>query len=98
MPIENPIVFHLKYGLRSVWNQVRIGGLLCTLLFTAWKIERDPAKRSYMDAALVPATDDREAEGELEMIHTHGAAANKLQRAHIHMHDEHVQEPLVAAE
>jgi hypothetical protein len=43
--------------------------------------------------------DDREAFDDLEMIHTHGAAANKLQRAHIHVHDEaEEKEPLIAAE
>ena len=36
------------------------------------------------------------------MIHTHAAAANKLQRADIHVHDEDAEteeaKPLVAAE
>jgi hypothetical protein len=50
-----------------------------------------------MDAALTPVVDDREAIDELEMIRTHAASANKLQRAHIHVHGEE-KEPLVAAE
>ena len=41
-----------------------------------------------MDAALAPVVDDREALDELEMIRTHGASANALQRAHIHRHGE----------
>ncbi len=100
MPIENPLVFYTKHFARTAVRQVRIGGLFATLVYLAWKIERDPAKRSYMDAALTPALDDREAVDELELIRTHGAAANDLQRAHIHRHGEAEleREPLVAAE
>ena len=48
-----------------------------------------------MDAALTPVVDDREAVDELEMIRTHAASANRLQRAHIHRHGEaDVNEPL----
>jgi hypothetical protein len=55
-----------------------------------------------MDAAIAPVTDDREAFDALEMIHIHAAAANSLQRAHIHVHDdapkERAPEPMIAAE
>jgi hypothetical protein len=49
---------------------------------------------------MVPVVDDREAEGELEMIRTHAASANRLQRAHLHVHgdDAHEHEPMIAAE
>jgi hypothetical protein len=69
-----------------------------TVSSIARKVEADPAKRDYTDAALTPVVDDREAEGELEMIRTHAASANRLQRAHIHVHADDKYEPLVAAE
>ena len=39
-----------------------------------------------------PAVEDPDAFADLEMIHTHGAAANKLQRAHIHTHEDDAKE------
>jgi hypothetical protein len=102
MPIENPLVFYPKHWARTAWNQWRSGWILVTLLHLAWKIKRDPAKLEYTDAAIAPVVDDREAFDELDMIHTHGAAANKLQRAHIRVDGEapkeHAEEPMIAAE
>ncbi len=98
MPIEHALVFYPKHWTRTAVRQAKTFWLFGTLAFLAWRIGRDPAKRSYTDAALTPVVDDREAMGELEMIRTHGAAANKLQRAHIHVQGQEVEELMVAAE
>ena len=42
--------------------------------------------------SMTTAVDDREAFDALEMISTHGAAANRLQRAHIDMHENEGEE------
>jgi hypothetical protein len=88
MPIENPVIFYPKYWTLTAIRQARAGWLLLSLLYMAWSVRREARRKQYSDAALIPAVDDREAFDELDMIHTHGAAANKLQRAHIHTHDE----------
>jgi hypothetical protein len=68
----------------------------------AWSVRREAGKQKYFDAAMTPAVDDREAFDALDMIHIHAAAANKLQRAHIHTHEDDGKqreaEPLIAAE
>jgi radical SAM superfamily enzyme YgiQ (UPF0313 family) len=103
MPLENPLVFYPKHWARTGVNQVRAGWILLTLLYTAWSARREVLKHGYADAALTPAVDDRAAFDDLDMIHVHAAAANKLQRAHIHTHEEAgakraEAEPLIAAE
>ncbi|MGH6922355.1 MAG: B12-binding domain-containing radical SAM protein, partial [Propylenella sp.] len=99
MKIENPLVFYPKRAVDFAWKSLQWGRLLWTVRRIARKVEADPAKRQYMDASLTPVVDDREAFDELEMIHTHAASANKLQRANIHVHDEETkEEALVAAE
>ena len=87
MPIESPLVFYPKYWTLTAIRQARAGWLLLSLLYMAWSVRREARKTKYTDAAMAPAVDDREAFDELEMIHTHGASANKLQRAHIQVHD-----------
>jgi hypothetical protein len=100
MPIEPAILFYPKYWALTAVRQARAGWMLLSLLQMAWSVRREIRKGAYMDAAIDPAVDDREAFEALDMIHTHGAAANRLQRAHIHVHGEkHTdEEPLVAAE
>jgi radical SAM superfamily enzyme YgiQ (UPF0313 family) len=98
MPIESPLVFYPKYVASFLWKGAHWLYLLWTVNRIARKVEADPAKLQYMDAALSPVVDDREAFDALEMIHTHGSSANKLQRAHIDMHEERAEETLVAAE
>jgi radical SAM superfamily enzyme YgiQ (UPF0313 family) len=98
MPIENPLAFYPKFAANFLWKGAHWLYLFWTVRRIARMVEADPAKREYMDASLTPAVDDREAENELEMIRTHAAAANALQRAHIHIHDEAEREPLAAAE
>jgi len=100
MPIEPAVIFYPKYWALTAVRQVRAGWLLLSLLYMAWSVRREERKKKYFDASMTPAVDDREAFDALEMIHTHGAAANALQRAHIHVHDEaHAeQRPLEAAE
>jgi len=97
MRIENPLVFYPKRAADFLWKSARWMHILWTVRSIARKIEADPAKREYMDAALMPVVDDREAFDELEMIHTHAASANKLQRAHINVHEAE-RAPLEAAE
>ena len=76
--------------------------MLLTLLHMAWSVRREARTHKYVDASMGPAVEDPDAFADLEMIHTHGAAANKLQRAHIHTHEdgpkERAPEPLIAAE
>jgi tRNA A37 methylthiotransferase MiaB len=96
--IESPIVFYPKRAADFLWKGARWLRLLWIVKNIARKVEADPAKREYMDAALTPVVDDREAVDELEMIRTHAASANRLQRAHIHRHGEAEAEPMVAAE
>ena len=102
MPIESPLVFYPKFAANFLWKGARWLHLLWTVKRIARKVEADPAKHEYTDAALSAVTDDREAFDELEMIHTHAAAANKLQRADIQIHDDGADaeetKPLVAAE
>jgi len=100
MKIENPLVFYPKRAADFLWRSARWLQLYWTVRAIARKVEADPAKSEYMDAALTPVVDDREAFDELEMIHTHGAAANTLQRAHIHVHEEPAEQEdvLTAAE
>jgi tRNA A37 methylthiotransferase MiaB len=101
MRIEPPLIFYPKHWARTVINQARTGWLLLTLLALAWSVRREVRKNGYVDASIRPVTDDREAFDQLEMIHTHGAAANALQRAHIHTHEHEnsrEREPLIAAE
>jgi len=88
LPIENPLVFYTKYAANFLWKGAQWLHLLWTVNALARKVDNDPKKLEYMDAALAPVVDDRDAFDDLEMIHTHGAAANKLQRAHIHVHGE----------
>jgi len=100
MPIENPLVFYPKYWALTAVRQARAGWMLLTLLHMAWSVRREVRREKYFDAAMTPAVDDREAFDALEMISTHGASANRLQRAHIDMHDgvSREPEPLQAAE
>jgi len=97
MPIESPLIFYPKYAANFAWKAAHWLYLYGVISRIARKVEADPAKGRYVDTALMPAVDDREAGDELEMIRTHAASANKLQRAHIHVHgEEHA--PLEAAE
>jgi hypothetical protein len=100
MPIEPAILFYPKYWSLTLVRQARAGWLLARLLHMAWAVRREVRRGGYMDAAMAPAVDDREAVDQLEMIRTHAASANKLQRAHIHRHGEGEEElaPLEAAE
>ncbi len=101
MPIENPLVFYPKYAANFLWKTAFWLHIFWTVRSIAVKVERDPKRHEYTDAALASVVDDREAFDELEMIHTHGASANKLQRAHIHVHEgaeAAPEEPMIAAE
>jgi hypothetical protein len=100
MKIENPLVFYPKRAAEFLSKGARWLKLLWIVRSIARKVEADPAKREYMDAALTPVVDDREAFDDLDMIHVHAAAANKLQRAHIHVTEAPLEqrEQLVAAE
>jgi tRNA A37 methylthiotransferase MiaB len=99
-PIESPLVFYPKYWTLTAIRQARAAWLLLTLYYMAWSVRREARTKKYTDASIAPVLDDREAFDDLEMIHTHGAAANKLQRAHIHVDDEKepAEEPMIAAE
>jgi hypothetical protein len=101
MPIESPLVFYPKRLADFAWKSARWLHLFWTLRRIARKVEADPAKQEFMDAALSPVVDDREAFEDLEIIHTHAASANKLQRAHIHLQEDASDErsgPMIAAE
>ena len=104
-PIEHPLVFYPKYWALTAIRQARAGWLLVTLLAMAWSVRREARKTQYTDAAIGPLVDAGESLEDLEMIHTHGAAANKLQRAHLQVGEQaakkkkgDVEEPLIAAE
>ena len=97
MPIENPLVFYPKFAANFLWKGAHWLHLFWKVRQIARKVEADPRRFEYMDTSLTPAVDDREAFDALEMIHTHGASANQLQRAHIHVHEEE-RVPLQAAE
>ena len=98
MKIESPLIFYPKRAADFLWKGAQWLRLMWIVRSIARRIEADPKKAEYMDAAMMPVVDDREAEGELEMIRTHAASANRLQRAHIHVHADDKHEPLVAAE
>jgi hypothetical protein len=87
MPIEPALLFYPKYWTLTAIRQARAVWMLLSLLYMAWSVRREVRRYGYKDMSMTPAVDDREAFDALEMISTHGAAANRLQRAHIDMHD-----------
>ena len=89
MPIEPAIVFYPKYWTLSadfLWKGAR--WLDAYVDFAKWLERSARSSQGVQGTSMTPVVDDREAGDELEMIHTHAASANRLQRAHIHMHDE----------
>ncbi|GAB5467879.1 MAG: hypothetical protein Kilf2KO_09090 [Rhodospirillales bacterium] len=71
LPLESRAVFYPR-RLAEVTSAVyRWSKLYLELRAIAWKIDRDPAKLTYMDKALSPVTSE-EKEDELEMMETYG--------------------------
>jgi hypothetical protein len=62
-PIENPLLFYPRYGWECVSKTVRLLSLYRTYKRLARRVEDDPAKRAYLDSALLP-----EGEGETESL------------------------------
>lgn len=92
MPIEPAIAFYPKYWSLTAIRLARASWMLLSLLYMAWSVRREVRKYGYKDMSMTAAVDDREAFDALEMISTHGAAANRLQPAHIEMHENEGEE------
>jgi radical SAM superfamily enzyme YgiQ (UPF0313 family) len=58
LPLEPPWRFYPRYAAETVVKLVRWGSLYARLGLIYLKIERDPARHSYSDAALTPVADD----------------------------------------
>jgi hypothetical protein len=86
MPIESPLVFYPRRAWEQGVTLARWLRFFLQLRSIANRIEADPAKRDYMDRALMPSTEEVQAES--EMLKVHGESANALQRANIHLHHD----------
>lgn len=84
--IENPLVFYPKLAWDYAVKLRKWFGLYGQLKKIADRVDSDPKKLEYMDLSLTPMTGD-EASHDLEMLKVHGAAANSLQRANLHLEE-----------
>lgn len=61
LPIEPIWSFYPRRAAEFIGNTTKALRLLTWLGYTQWRIERDPNRLTYTDAALVPVTDEEEA-------------------------------------
>jgi hypothetical protein len=63
LPVENPLVFHLRHAWDFVYKHMRLATLAWSYARACRRVTRDPAKRAYMDRAIAPVGD-----GDLEEL------------------------------
>jgi hypothetical protein len=81
--LESPLVFYPKYWMETAGKLAKWARLYLKLGMIYRRIEKDPAKRQYMDTALTPVSDH---EQDLEMFQSDDALAylsqeKRLERA-----------------
>ena len=81
LPVENPVVFHLRYAWEFVHKHARLGALAWTYARACRRVTRDPGKRDYMDRALAPVGDGDL--GELEIFNATESARGAAQKARL---------------
>lgn len=61
LPLENPILFHLKYWPASLWKLARMSWGYFTFRRMVKKMWADPARFDYRDIAIAPASEQEYA-------------------------------------
>ncbi len=79
LPRENPLIFYPRHFAQSVVKYTRLGLYALRVNRLRKHIERDPAARSYMDAALAPVEDT--ANERLELFELNDAARAAVHKA-----------------
>ena len=79
MPIENPLLFYPRYVSDLIVKHVRVLRMVLRLAAVRRAIKRDPNRRSYMDTALTPVSD--EEMDALEMFTATDAARHAVDKA-----------------
>jgi hypothetical protein len=74
LPRESAWAFYPRHILETVVNNLKLAQTICWILLLKRRIERDPARLSYMDQALAPVTDEVEETFDL-LTKTSGAKA-----------------------
>lgn len=77
MPLENPIVFYAKYWAELVSYHFKFGRVEYKMRKIRRRIEADPNRHAYMDAALTPVSDEEFGELDLYQAMRSGAKALK---------------------
>jgi hypothetical protein len=90
LPLENLLLFYLKYGAETVTKLTRYCRMILSAYRICMRVERDPLRRSYQDVAIAPV-DDSELEtldiftqtsgGEAEVARKHRADELRAQVA-----------------
>ncbi len=73
LPLENPLVFYVRYGLEIITKHLRTGYWLYRMGRVARMIKADPHRVDYTDLALKPATEDQSER--LDLYRTGDAAS-----------------------
>ena len=60
LPRESIWAFYSSHVMATIANNLRLAGLIISILRLKRRIERDPNVRSYMDVALTPVSDGQE--------------------------------------
>ncbi len=58
LPIENPLLFYPRYAFDLIAKHVQVLRMVLRLAAVRRAIKRDPDRRSYMDTALAPVSDE----------------------------------------
>ncbi len=59
LPIENPLVFYVRYGLDIIRKHIQMAFWLIRMGRFSRRVKADPNRRAYRDASLQPADADR---------------------------------------
>ena len=75
MPRENPLIFWPRLAWQTVRKNLHVASQIVRLVLEARTLTRDPEAKSYIDRALMPASDDGDENLELFTNTTGGSAA-----------------------
>ncbi|MGE0503037.1 MAG: radical SAM protein [Rhizobiaceae bacterium] len=75
LPRENPVMFWPRFVWETVAKNGALLGMIVSMSWTAWRISRDPASKTYTDRALTPVIEDEEETLDLFTKTTGGTAA-----------------------
>ncbi len=59
LPIENPLVFYVRYGLDIIRKHIQMAFWLIRMGRFSRRVKADPNRRAYMDASLQPTNADQ---------------------------------------